>query len=297
MQATVGVRRPRGYPYQVDRVSDLPEKLRHLAEPVLPLAGSVETIFVIPGQMQSKKFGGFGGMHWVPEQALLFSTQGVVYVQAGKSADEVGQANYLPADNLLYARVSLVILYSRMEMCGIVDDKMKRIVVEYNSVKHELMQPAFFKFIRLAWAQPQAPGANDNQRLLMDRLKEQSFKFKSGLEKHCLQNDEFLQGFVFQPRLVKDYVHLFHRLIAPASLVALTDRQLILIEEGVSGATSYGYFFTYCPQANVIKVDTKPDDQLYDVHVQLRKNATDADFWVKQEREKALACQDLWSKR
>jgi hypothetical protein len=297
MQATGGTSRRREYPYQVRDLTNLPDGLRQLAEGVLPLDDPAETIFVIPGQMLSKKFGGFGGVHWVPEQALLFTAQGVIHVQAGKSAGEVGQANYLPGASLLYARMSLVILYARMELCGGINDNMIRIVVEYNSVSHELMQPAFLNFLRLTWKLAQVQEANNYQNLLMGRLEEQSYKFSSGLEKHCLQAGEYLQGFVFQPRIFKHYLRIFHRLIAPASLLALTDRQLILIEEGMTSATSYGYFFTFCPRANVVNVDTKPNDKLQEVRVQLRKDAMNADFQVAQEMDNAFACQDLWAKQ
>lgn len=293
MQATGGTSRRREYPYQVRDLANLPDGLRQLAEQALPLAERAETIFVIPGQMLAKKFGGMGGMHWVPEQALLFTAQGVVHVQAGKSPDEIGHATYLPGASLLYARVSLVILYGRMELCG-GSENLTRIVVEYNSVSHELMQPAFLNFLRLAWKPAQFREENNYQNLLKGKLNEQSYKFSSGLEKYCLQADEYLHGFVFQPRVYKHYFRVFHRLTAPASLLALTDRQLILIEEGMTSATSYGYFFTYCPRANVLNVDTKPSDKLDEVHVQLGKDAMRADFKVTQEKNNALACQDLW---
>ena len=252
---------------------------------------------MIPGQMLAEKLGGFGGMHWVPEQALVFTEQGVLHVQAGKTGAEQGTVNYLMGSSLLYGRVSLVILYGRMELCGVVDGGLKQIVVEYNSVSHELMQPAFLTFLRLAWPAAQFHEANNYQNLLKGSLQDQSYKFRSGLEKHCLQADEYVQGFVFQPRLVKRYLRFIHRLIAPASLMTLTDRQLILIEEGMTSATSYGYFFTWCPLQNVARIEIRLKDHLREVYATLQKDGVSVEHRLTQIPANAEACQALWESR
>jgi hypothetical protein len=296
MQGKSGFSKRREYPYQVSGLANLPVGLRQLAEQAQPPAEPANAIFVIPGQMLSKEFGGFGGVHWVPEQALLFTPHGVFHVQAGKSTNEMGQVKYLPGNSLLYARVSLIILYGRMELCGVVNDNLTSIVVVYNSVSHELMEPALKNFLHLAWDQTRDEGANYTNDFLLGKLNEQSYKFRSGLEYHSLSPNERLQGFVFQPSIYKHYLHIFHRLIAPAGLIALTDKQLIIIEEGVSSATSYGYFFTFCPKANVVNVVTKTKGRLQDVYFHLRKDNVTADHQLTLENANALACQTLWAK-
>jgi len=284
------------YPYQVKSLANLPDGLRQLAEQAIPAAEPTNTIFVIPEQMMPKKLGGLGGMHRVPEQALLFTPHGVIHVQAGESADEMGQAKYLPGNSLLYVRVSLVLLYGQMELFVAVNDSLTRIVVQYNSVSHELMLPALKNFLRLAWDQTRDQESNGYQNLLLGKLEEQSYKFRSGLTNHCLQPDESLLGFVFQPRILKRYLHMFNRLIEPASLLALTDKQLITIEEGSTSATSYGYFFTFCPKANVVNIETKTNARLQDVYIHLRKDNVTADHQLTLENANALASQALWAK-
>jgi hypothetical protein len=296
MHAKNGFSKHREYPYQVSGLANLPVGLRQLAELALPPAEPANPIFVIPGQLSAKKFGGFGGMHWVPEQALLFTPHGVFHVQAGKSTNEMGHAKYLPGNSLLYARVSLVLLYGRMELCGVVNDNLTSIVVVYNSVSHELMEPALKNFLRLAWDQTRDEGSSYYHNLLLGKLREQSYKFRSGLENHSLQPDERLLGFVFQPRIYKQYFRIFHRLIVPAGLVALTRKQLIIIEEGVSSATSYGYFFTFCPRANVVNIETKTNGRLQNVYIHLRKDNVTTEHQLTTENANALACQALWAK-
>lgn len=286
----------REYPYQARDLSEIPDRLRQSAYQTLPPGELAKTIFLIPGQLLAKKLTGAGGMHWVPEQLLVFTEQGVLHVQASKLPKEKAQANYLPGSSLLYGRVILVLLYGRMELCGVVDGFQKQIVIEYNSVSHELMQPAYLNFLRLAWQPAVILEANNYQNMLLGRLEDQSYKFRSGLEKHCLQKDEFLQSFVFQRRMLKTYLRIFHKLIAPASLVAITDRQLILIEEGTTSATSYGYFFTYCPRQNVVGIERRPKDRLEDICVTLRKDGSSIEHQLTQETANAEAFQALWGR-
>jgi hypothetical protein len=283
------------HPYRAKTLDELPAGLRLLAEQTLIPDDPADKIFIIPGQMLPRKIGGVMGLHWIPEQALLFTQRGVIHVQAGKSGDETGRANYLMGSSLLYAQMSMILLYGRLEICAAVNDEIARIVVEYNAVCHEMLEPSLHKLIHLAWDHARDQNANDHKTDLLGKLEEQSYKFRNGLAIHALQPDERLLGYVFQHRTYLHYFRIIHRLIAPASLMALTDKQLILIEEGMSSATSYGYCFTYCPRANVAAVDSKPNASLNELRVHFRKGTVAADHRLRMELANALACQNLWS--
>jgi hypothetical protein len=283
------------HPYRAKTLEELPGGLFALAEQTLPADDPVEKIFIFPGQMLSKKMDGVGGQHWVSEQALLFTQRGVVHVKAGKSAGEPGQAAYLTGSSLLYAKISLILLYGKMEICSAVDDQASSIVVEYNAVAHDMLEPALHGLIRLAWDQAQGGETQETKNRLLATLEGQSYKFRNGLDLHALQQDEGLQDSVFQPRVFKRYVRLIRRLIAPASLMAITDRQLILIEEGMSSATSYGYQFTYTARANVAGVDARAKASLDEVCVHFKKGAVTSEHRLRMEFANALACQNLWA--
>ncbi len=286
-------RRPE-HPYRAKTLEELPVRLRSLAAQTLLPDDPAEDIFVIPEQMLSKSKDGIGGLHWVPEQCLLFTQRGVVHAQAGKSGDEMGQASYLAGSSLLYAQMSLILLYGRMEICGAVNGEMSRIVVEYNAVSHDMLEPALHKLIRLAWAQALDQNANDDKNYLLEKLEDQSYKFRNGLALHALQPDEKLLGYVFQPCVFMRYFRIIRRQIAPPSLLAITDKQLIIIEEGMTNATSYGYYFTYCPRAYVVDVDFEPAETLQDVCIHLRKESVTADHRLTVENCTALALKDLF---
>jgi hypothetical protein len=273
------------HPYRAKTIEELPAGLRDLAKKTLLPDDPAEKIFVIPEQMLSKKTGRFRRMHWVPEQSLLFTQRGVIHVQAGKSGDDMGQANYLAGSSLLYAQMSLILLYGRMEICAATNDEIARIVVEYNAVCHEMLEPSLPKLIRLTWDQAHGQNANDSITFPLEKLEEQSLKFRNGLANHALQPDEKLLGYVFHPPHFRSYFHIMRRLIAPASLMALTDKQLIIIEEGMKSATSFGFVFTYCPRANVVGVDSEPTDTLQEVCIHLSKEAVTADHRLTLEKE------------
>jgi hypothetical protein len=287
-------RRPE-HPYRAKTLEELPVRLRSLAAQTLLPDDPAEDIFVIPEQMLSKNKDGIGGMHWVPEQCLLFTQRGVIHAQAGKSGDEIGQASYLAGSSLLYAQMSLILLYGKMEICAAVNNEMSRIVVEYNAVSHDMLEPALHKFIRMAWDQAQDQNAKDDKNYLLEKLEDQSYKFRNGLALHALQPVEKLFGYVFQPSVFKRYFRIIRRQIAPASLIAITDKQLLIIAEGMTNATSYGYYFTYCPRAYVVDVDSEPADTLHDVCIHLRKEAVTADHRLRVENGTLLALRDLCS--
>jgi hypothetical protein len=283
------------HPYRVETIDELPDGLRDLARKALLPDDPAEKIFVIPEQMLSRKTGRLVGMDWVQEQSLLFTHRGVVHVRAGKSDGDMGQANYLAGSSLLYVQMSLILLYGRMELCAAANDELSRIVVEYNAVCHEMLEPSVHRLIRLAGGPAHAQNANDSRDFLLGKLEAQSLKFRNGLAIHALQPDEKLLGYVFQPRLYPRYFRLVRRLIAPASLIALTDQQFIMIEEGMKRAPCYGYVFTYCPRANVVVVDTEPTDTLQEVCLHLRKDAFTADHRLTLKNETVLALRDLCS--
>jgi hypothetical protein len=287
--------RRREHPFLAKNLEAMPAGLKELARQTLKPDELAQTIFVIPEQMMPKKFGGLGGAHLVPDQALLFTSSGIIHVQVGKSTVEMEQSQYMPGNSLLYLRISLVLLYGQIELYGVANNSLTCINVQYNAVSHELVLPALKKFLRLAWDQTRDQELDTYQNLLLGQLEDQSYKFRSGLELYSLQPDEHLLGFVFQPRIFKQYLRVFRRLIAPASLLAVTDRQLIMINEGITSASSYGYFFTFCPKANVVQVDSRANNSLQEVGIHLEKNSITAEHQLTQDNENALACQALWA--
>ena len=282
------------HPYRAKGITDLPSDLQQLAGHSLGPNEQIGSIFVVPPQTFPGNW--WGGPRYVPEQALLFTAEGVLHVQGAASPGQAGQATYLRGDELVYVHLSLLLLYGRLELAGLVNGALSRVIVEYNTVGHDFLQPALHRFLRLAWAQAQAQENQDHTDILLSGLDEQSFKFGNGLRYYALQSDERLLGFVFQPRITQRYLHLFRRLIAPTTLLALTDRDLVIIEENRTTSAAYGWIFTFCPRACVAGIEAKPNAEWQDVCVRLTRGKVTVDRHVTLGNKAALAWRDLWTR-
>jgi len=284
--------RRREHPYQAKNLTDLPVELRQLAERSLGLDGQVDLIFVVPPQV----FPGssWGGPRYVPEQALLFTPLGVLHVQSTAAPRQAGQATYLHGAELVYARLSLLLLYGRLELAGLVNGVLSRVIVEYNTVGHDLLQPGLLRFLRLAWGPAQAQENDNDTETLLCRLGGRSFKFMNGLRYYALQPDEHLLGYVFQPRIVRRYWRVFHRQIAPMTLLALTENTLIVIEEEQIGRAPLGWHFTFCPRICVSGIEAKPNKEWQDLYVHLVRGPVGADRRMTLDNETTLAWRALW---
>jgi hypothetical protein len=67
---------------------------------------------------------------------LLFADEGIFQVQAPTSPYQDARVVYLGALDLLYARLSLILMYGRLEL---VDDNFTRVVVEFNAAGFDII--------------------------------------------------------------------------------------------------------------------------------------------------------------
>ena len=286
------------HPYLVESLQDLPDHLRKLAEQALKPDDPVDTIFVMPAQSLPKNFGGRGGMHLVPERALLFTAQGVLYVQGDETPKKTGLVLYLNGDQILYARLTLILLYGQVEFLGVEGEAPKHLVVQYNSVGQDLLQPALLRFLRSSWGKQSssAESGENHTDELMQTLGQVSFKLRNGLRSYALQPGERLLGCVYQPRIMEKVLGIFPRLVAPATFLALTEHDILLIEDGRTNSTSYGYFITFCPRSCVVGISIKINARWQEVLIHLENGSVTADHQVTVENAAAQAWQELWSR-
>ncbi len=278
-------------PYVVQSLADLPASFQQPVGRLLKPGEPADLILMIPRHTQTR----FKHRRYVPQQALLFTSLGVLHIQEGVSPGQSPSATYLRGADLLYAHHSLILLYGCLELGGEVNGNLTRIVVEYNTVGQRFLQPALQQFLRLAYGPPHAPEPHgDLTEALLQQLGGQSFRFENGLRLYALQPDEQLLGFVFQPRIAQRRWRLFSHPIAPATLLALTDRQVILIEEERARGASYGWLITFCPRKHIASIETKPKTEWREVWVRLARNEVTIDRQATLESDTALAWETLW---
>lgn len=283
------------HPYRLTHTADLPADLRQLAEEALGANDPVETIFVIPSQITSQALDRVRGMHRVPEQALLFTRQGVLHVKASGSTEHQGETVYVRGDSLLYARLSLVLLYGRLELCSAENGCLKKVMVTYNTVGHAFLQPVLQQFLKLTWEPNPAENLKaDLTAVLLEKLNQRSLKFRNGLQIYALQPDERLLGFVFQPRVVQTYLRIFQRVVVPATLLALSEQELILIDDGLSSVSSYGWNFHYYPRRGIADIAITPQEKWQVVRLSLYRDGVRVDHYARLENAAAQEWQALW---
>ncbi len=274
------------FPYSVPTLDDLPESFRQAVQPWLKPDEPVVSILMLPPQPFLKRGG-------IPRQALLSTTHGVLHVRDRQPPSVV----YLPGEALLYARHSLILLYGCLELAGDVNGELTRVVVEYHTLGEPLMGAILRRLLRLAYQLPVETGRPPENEALLDRLKDESYKFMSGLRLHALQPNERLLGYVFQPRITKPFLRFFNLPVAPNALLALSDQAVILIEEDKSKGAAYGWLVTLCPRQRVAVIDDLPNQEWRNVVVHLLRDEVRTERKVTVTNETALVWQRLWASR
>lgn len=281
------------HPYTVQSPGDLPPGLRQPAEQGLEPGEPIHYIFVVPAQLFSQSWF---GARYAPEQALLFTSRGVLHVQDAVTPGQPASTTYLQAPDLLYARLSLRLLYGQLELVGQVNDTLIRIVVEFNTAREELLQPGLHHLLQLALNQTTAlPADLDQSEIALHQLAWLPPKFSNGLYHHGLHRGEHLLGFIFQPDIWNRRWRFFAHQVAANTLLALTDRQVIILEEDKKGKqANYGWFSTFCPLAGVAGMELKPGEAGPELQLCLGRGDVMVKRHITLEEKQAQTWQDLW---
>ncbi len=102
----------RGFERHPSFINSLVQLPPELQTPAVGLAdGHFQTMIVFPPQIQR-------GRHYVPRQALLFTPTEVTHLLASVWPDEPPQVTRIDAHDLLYMKVSLLLLYGFLEIVG-----------------------------------------------------------------------------------------------------------------------------------------------------------------------------------
>jgi hypothetical protein len=238
------------HPYPIQNLNELPLPLMQLANQYTHLFDSFDFMMVVPNQSFLK---GLFGRRFVPQQALLFYPEGVLHLQDAKPQERAGKATLIEARDLRRLRSSLLLLYGKLEISAKKDDTTQEIEVEYNTIAHDRLKPFIQRLLRCSWAgSPAVPV--DLPRFELPEVAKLPFKFQSGLRVYGLQPQEELCGLVFQPEILEPRLGFFRRKISPNTLIALTDRQIVLIQEEIASTSNYGWVITYWPRQHVKKI-------------------------------------------
>ncbi len=237
-----------------DSAGSLPQSLYEAARPVLPPKQAVRGALLLPGEYYARKRVQW---EWTPERALIFLDEGVVHV-AGAAPGAPAHGALIDAGALLYLRSSLLLLYGLLEFradCGGAGSQMR---VEYNTVIWESLKGPLARFVAAAGPRPEPAAEAEINLHNAAIIKSLPFKFANGVRYYTLGPGERLHAAIFQPAIWERH-GLVPRQVTPNTLLALTDRKLVLIEESRSSFwqrrrsdMEYGWIFTYIPSGRVV---------------------------------------------
>jgi len=119
----------------VDSVDALPASLAAPARDALPAGVAVTRALYVPRDYRAR---GWVSARQTPEQALIFTDAGVLYIQGtanGKEQDDSGPPPmFVRPGTLLYMRSSHLLLYGRLEFVSAVDHQAVKLDMEFNAV-------------------------------------------------------------------------------------------------------------------------------------------------------------------
>ena len=277
-------------PYSVPSLAELPDSLRQADLQSIGTTDELISICVFPVRTYLKNWDGW---EYAAEQALIFTRTRVLHIQAQVSPNHEARIVSLRASDLSYARLSLILMYGRLEF---VDESLSRVVVEFNSAGFDIIQPGLREF--LGSCCEKEPGSNPDAALtktVLGEIGEVSFKFKNGLYLYGLLPDEQVLGFIFQPGIWGKRWHLFPLKISEATLVTLTDRQLIVVEErSQSKFPAYGWIITFYPRNAIEKIGITTRQDRQELVIGMKSTGGLNDHRVILEDANDLAWQELW---
>jgi hypothetical protein len=252
------------HPFPVKTLEELPEPLLHLAKAYPQLVETVDFIMVVPHQFFLK---GLFGRRQVPQQALLFYPEGILHVQAAASADHSGTATWIEARNLCRLESSLLLLYGKLEIMADKDGQSQYFEVEYNTVGHDQIKPYIQRFLRQSWTDIPT-GTEAENRFTLEKLVDLPYKFQSGLRIYAIQAEETLCGYAYQPEITEPRLGFFRRKVTPNTLLAVTDKQVVLIQEEIASTSNYGWVITHYPRHKILQIQADPQNGWQVFHIQ-----------------------------
>jgi hypothetical protein len=231
------------FPYLIQSIDLLPAGFCTIAKSYPGTSDAHATIWVVPEQDICRS----RGRTRVPSQALIFTQSGVLHIEAPESKGQDTQVRWISVQHMVMLKLSLILLYGKLEIWGLEKGTATKIEVEYNTVSHHLIEPALKRLVQNTW-NGNPPAETDFQPdLSFGSFVHTSFSFYNGLCNHALQAGESVLNYVFQPEIRRPVLKIFRKKVAPQSVMVLTTQQLILLQEDLRQSTHHEWIFTFVP--------------------------------------------------
>jgi hypothetical protein len=273
----------------LQHVSELPSDLQSPAVMALAESESIQKIISFPPQIQR-------GWHYVPKQALLFTSTDVIHLAASIWPEEKPQVTCLTGCGLMYLKVTLILLYGFLEIGAQGQDAPIRLGMEFNTVAWLYLSAPLRKLLqatqspaRLSFLEKKA----FSSRATQEAIENLPLKFSNGVKIYGLLPGEDVEEFVFQPRTWKSWLYFFRRPVSPNTLLLLTTNYMVVIDEDLQ--VEQGWILSYIPRNIITGIRSQPGKLWNQLSVQLKRGDQSVDYTLKLKNEFAEAWHTLWT--
>jgi len=231
-----------------------------------------------------------------PQQALIFTEAGVLQVAGPSKKGQVAKTQWIPVDQILKLRLSMILLYGRVEIWGVLrsNGQVVKIDLEYNTVGQPLLKPMLHALIRKSWNEKGNPAKTHPVDETYSNFVNQSFSFYNALNSVALQPDEKVLGTVYQPEITDPYLKFFRRGVFPQTVVVMTDRQLILLQEDLSFNPHHEWIFTFCAWHQIVDLKEAQQENRRKFSIRLAAGGEQDRLTLLLEEKNAQKLRTLW---
>jgi hypothetical protein len=277
------------HPSVLQNVSDLPSELQSATVMRLAEMEEIQTIIFFPPQIQR-------GWHYIPKQAMLFLPTGVIVLQASVWPDEEPHVTSLKSRDLIYVKVTLILLYGFLEIVAQGQDSPVRLEVEFNALFWDLLSPPFRNLLHSTKAIPAAlTNKANNSPELQQELEKLPLKFSNGARIHGLLPGEELEELIFQPGTWKRRFLIFRKPISADTLLLLTSNYMVILQEELG--VGQGWIISYLPRSCIAGMQNQADGRWNELTIQLRGEKQTAEYKLLLKSEVAQAWRERWVHR
>ena len=279
----------RGYdrhPSLLYNISDLPAELQSPELTNLVGSKAFETSFAFPAQIHH-------GWKYVPKQALLFTSSDVIHLLASIWPDQPPQITSINRHELMYMKVSLLLLYGLLEIVAQGQDTPNLISIEFNTVAWNRMSQSLERFLQSTHATPGLPFVyNAFSTSIQQDVKKLPIKFSNGVYLYGQLPDDELEELVFQPAINKRWLIFGRRPLICSTLLLLTTNYFVVIQE--DPYVKLGWIITYIPRSNITGIQNQPCSLWNEITVQLKREKHTKEYKLLLKYEITQAWREKW---
>ena len=275
------------HPTVLKNTSELPTELQSPVLTSLAESENVQRVISFPQQIHR-------GNHYVPKQALLFTSSGVIHIFASIWPGQEPEITHLQGYGILYMQVTLILLYGFLEIVAQGKTTPTRLGVEFNLVAWDLLSKPVRQLLQAT--RPASFGAMDKipiSGVAQQTIDNLPLKFRNGIRIYGILPSERLEELVFQPGTWKRNFLFFRRSILANTLVLLTSNYVVVIKEELD--VSQGWIITYIPRNNIIGIKKQQLNERDELTVLLNLENLTTEYKIQISDEIALKLRSCWT--